>query len=120
VTEWKYKLNALIKIIDRKKPKLAIVFDKTKFEASKLAHKLTLKGHNALSLHGNLSRNQRDKAMHLFRHGHARILVATDIAARGINVTGITYVINYDLPMNPNTYSHRLGMTARAAQKAKE
>jgi superfamily II DNA/RNA helicase len=73
----------------------------------------------AISLHGNLSQNQRDKAMHLFRHGHARILVATDIAARGIDVTGITHVINYDLPMDPNTYSHRLGRTARAGAEGK-
>jgi ATP-dependent RNA helicase DeaD len=119
VAEWKDKLNALLKILDREKPELAIVFVKTKFEASKLAHKLTLKGHNAISLHGNLSQNQRDKAMHLFRHGHARILVATDIAARGIDVTGITHIINYDLPMDPNTYSHRLGRTARAGAEGK-
>jgi ATP-dependent RNA helicase RhlE len=68
------------------------------------------------ALHGNKSQSQREKALDQFRSGRARVLVATDIAARGIDVTGVSHVINYDLPAEPESYVHRIGRTARAGK----
>jgi ATP-dependent RNA helicase RhlE len=74
---------------------------------------------NADAIHGNKSQNQRTKAMHDFKSGHLRVLVATDIAARGIDVDDISHVINYDLPNEPESYVHRIGRTGRAGAEGK-
>jgi ATP-dependent RNA helicase DeaD len=108
------KFPVLLNILKTKKPALALIFVRTKFGADKLARGLYQKGHRAMAIHGNLSQNRRDKAMYDFKHGHIHMLVATDIAARGLDVSGITHVINYDLPDEPTVYSHRVGRTARA------
>ncbi len=92
----------------------AIVFTRTKHRAKRLAKKLERIGHRAVALQGNMSQNQRDRAMNGFRSGTYNILVATDIAARGIDVAGVTHVINYDLPDTPDAYTHRIGRTGRA------
>ncbi len=93
-----------------------LVFTRTKHKAKSLAFQLKKSGFSAVSLQGNLSQNQRRKAMDGFRKGSFKILVATDIAARGIDVSGVSHVINYDLPDTVETYIHRTGRTGRADQ----
>jgi len=92
----------------------AIVFTRTKHGADKVVRQLGQKGLDAEAIHGNKSQNQRERALAAFRDGRIKTLIATDIAARGIDVDGITHVINYDLPNMPDSYVHRIGRTARA------
>jgi superfamily II DNA/RNA helicase len=92
----------------------AIVFTRTKHGADKVVRQLEQKGLAAEAIHGNKSQNQRERALAAFRDGRIKTLIATDIAARGIDVDGITHVINYDLPNMPDSYVHRIGRTARA------
>jgi ATP-dependent RNA helicase RhlE len=92
----------------------ALVFTRTKHGADKLVRSLAKAGIGAEAIHGNKSQNQRERVLAAFRQGRVRILVATDIAARGIDVEGISHVINYDLPNEPEAYVHRIGRTARA------
>jgi len=91
-----------------------IVFTRTKRGANRVAETLELEGHQVNALHGNKSQSQRERALKDFRTGRARVLVATDIAARGIDVTGVSHVINFDMPVEPESYVHRIGRTARA------
>jgi ATP-dependent RNA helicase RhlE len=92
----------------------ALVFTRTKYGADKLTRKLTRVGVTATSIHGNKSQNQRQRALDSFRTGRSRVLVATDVAARGLDVDGITHVFNFDLPNEPEAYIHRIGRTGRA------
>ena len=92
----------------------AIVFTRTKHRARRLAEQLGKSGHRAVALQGNMSQSQRDKAMAGFRARRFDILVATDIAARGIDVSGVSHVINYDVPTTPEAYTHRIGRTGRS------
>jgi ATP-dependent RNA helicase RhlE len=92
----------------------AIVFTRTKHGADKVVRQLEQHGLSAEAIHGNKSQNQRERALASFRVGRIKTLIATDIAARGIDVDGITHVINYDLPNMPDSYVHRIGRTARA------
>jgi ATP-dependent RNA helicase RhlE len=94
--------------------KKVIVFTKTKFVANKLSEYLCQNGIRSEAIHGNKSQNARQRALENFREGHIKSLVATDIAARGIDINEITHVINYDLPMEGESYVHRIGRTARA------
>jgi ATP-dependent RNA helicase RhlE len=94
-----------------------IVFTRTKRGADRVAEALESAGHGVAALHGNKSQPQRIKALDRFRDGRARILVATDIAARGIDVAAVSHVINYDLPAQPEDYVHRIGRTARAGAR---
>ncbi len=91
-----------------------IVFTRTKHGADRLANGLEAGGVSVDAIHGNKSQSQRERALDRFRTGRARVLVATDIAARGIDVSGITHVVNYDLPVEAESYVHRIGRTARA------
>jgi ATP-dependent RNA helicase RhlE len=91
-----------------------IVFTRTKRTANRVAETLEADGVRVSALHGNKSQPARQKALEQFRSGRARVLVATDIAARGIDVTGISHVINFDLPAQAEDYVHRIGRTARA------
>lgn len=91
-----------------------IIFSKTKWGAEKMAKKLRSMKHSAEAIHGNLRQNQRDNVINAFRNKQVRILVATDIAARGLDISHIEHVINYDLPQAPEDYIHRIGRTARA------
>jgi ATP-dependent RNA helicase RhlE len=91
-----------------------IVFARTKHRANRVAEQLDRSGVNAEAIHGNKSQGARQRALKRFRAGDARVLVATDIAARGIDVDGITHVINFELPNEPESYVHRIGRTARA------
>jgi ATP-dependent RNA helicase RhlE len=92
----------------------ALVFTKTKRGANQLAEQLERGGIKATAIHGNKSQNARQKALLAFRHKRVQVLVATDVAARGIDIDGITHVVNYDLPMEPENYVHRIGRTGRA------
>ncbi len=93
-----------------------LVFTRTKHRAKRLGEDLVKNGHNAIALHGNLPQGKRQSALDAFRKGHSRILVATDIAARGIDVSGVTHVINYDMPDTADAYTHRIGRTGRASR----
>ena len=107
--------NAKLREILRRDPKaLVLVFGRTKHGCEKLMKGLVDDGFNAASIHGNKSQGQRDRAIKAFRDGTIRILVATDVAARGIDIPGVNYVINYELPDTPDNYIHRIGRTARA------
>ncbi|MDJ0789847.1 MAG: DEAD/DEAH box helicase [Myxococcota bacterium] len=97
----------------------AIVFTRTKHRAKRLAQQLERQGRRAVALQGNMSQPQRDRAMNGFRNGAFDILVATDIAARGLDVAGVDYVINFDPPSTPETYTHRIGRTGRSEASGK-
>jgi ATP-dependent RNA helicase RhlE len=97
----------------------AIVFTRTKHRARRLAQQLDKAGHRAVGLQGNMPQAQRDRAMRGFRDRHFDILVATDIAARGIDVSDVSYVINYDVPNTPLAYTHRIGRTGRSERDGK-
>jgi ATP-dependent RNA helicase RhlE len=95
----------------------AIVFTRTKHRARRLAQQLSKAGHNAIGLQGSMSQNQRDRAMRGFRSRRYDVLVATDIVARGIDVSGVSHVINYDVPNTPEAYTHRIGRTGRSERE---
>lgn len=110
------KYAALKRIVDSDPRLFAVIFCRTKRETQKIAEKLIEDGYNAGALHGDLSQNQRDLVMAGFRKRQIQILVATDVAARGIDVDDITHVIHYQLPDEPETYNHRSGRTGRAGK----
>ncbi|TRD18958.1 DEAD/DEAH box helicase [Palleronia caenipelagi] len=107
----------LREILSRDMDALTLVFSRTKHGAEKLMKGLVADGFNAASIHGNKSQGQRDRAIKAFREGTINVLVATDVAARGIDIPGVAYVINYDLPDVPDNYVHRIGRTARAGRE---
>ncbi len=113
------KFPLLQKLIRDEDMERVLVFSKTKHRADKIAEALSKSRINADAIHGNKSQNQRTKAMHDFKSGRLRVLVATDIAARGIDVDDISHVINYDLPSEPECYVHRIGRTGRAGADGK-
>lgn len=94
----------------------AVVFTRTKHGANKVAEYLVKSGQTALAIHGNKSQSQREKSLASFKAGKTKILVATDIAARGIDIDGVSHVVNFELPNVPESYVHRIGRTARAGQ----
>lgn len=96
---------------------MTLVFTRTKHGAERLMKGLVADGYTAVSVHGNKSQNQRDRALKAFRAGEASVMVATDVAARGIDIPGVAYVINFDLPEVPENYVHRIGRTARAGRE---
>jgi ATP-dependent RNA helicase RhlE len=108
------KRTHLVKLLADASMARVIVFTRTKHAANRVAETLDRAKIPADAIHGNKSQNARQKALERFRSGRARVLVATDIAARGIDVDGITHVVNYELPNVPETYVHRIGRTARA------
>ena len=108
------KRNALRDLLAPREVERAIVFTRTKHGANRVAENLGKDGLQAAAIHGNKSQGQRERALAAFRDGSVRILVATDIAARGIDIPGVSHVINYDLPNVSESYVHRIGRTARA------
>jgi len=108
------KPGALVELLAEEKPSRVLVFTRTKHGADKVVRDLERTGIAAGAIHGNKSQGQRERALAAFRDGEAPILVATDIAARGIDVPGVSHVVNYDLPNVPEAYVHRIGRTARA------
>ena len=114
-----HKLDLLLHLLSDDDFTSAIVFARTKYRARRLAEQLSRSGHNAVALQGNMSQPQRDRAMNGFRQGRFDILVATDIAARGIDVASVSHVINFDVPSTPDAYTHRIGRTGRAERSGK-
>ncbi len=106
-------------LIRAEKPKLALVFCRTKRSVDKVAAGLEHDGVNAEAIHGDLMQHRRDRVMRGFRTGKINVLVATDLASRGIDVHEITHVINYDIPEDPEVYVHRVGRTARMGATGK-
>ncbi len=113
----KDKYNALKRVADYYPEIYAIIFCRTRLETQEIADKLISDGYNAESLHGELSQAQRDLTMAKFRHHHIQLLVATDVAARGLDVENLTHVINYGLPDDIESYTHRSGRTGRAGKR---
>lgn len=111
------KFDALSRLLDMESPELAIVFGRTKRRVDELSEALQKRGYSADGLHGDLSQNQRDTVMRKFRDGSIDVLVATDVAARGLDVSGVTHVVNFDLPQDPESYVHRIGRTGRAGKE---
>ncbi|MBW5445084.1 DEAD/DEAH box helicase [Cohnella sp. CFH 77786] len=111
------KFDALCRLLDMEPPELAIVFGRTKRRVAELSEALAKRGYASDGLHGDLSQNQRDAVMRKFRDGSIDVLVATDVAARGLDVSGVTHVINFDLPQDPESYVHRIGRTGRAGKE---
>ncbi len=110
------KTALLLKLLGNTAAESVLVFTRTKHRAKSLGKKLAAAGYRATSLQGNLSQGRRQAAMEGFRDGTFQILVATDIAARGIDVTKVSHVINYDIPSTPDAYIHRIGRTGRATR----
>lgn len=110
------KFAALVDYIKKSAITSGIVFCGMKFKTQRVSERLQAAGFKALPIHGDLSQNQREHAMRNFRSGHVELLIATDVAARGIDVPAVGHVINYDVPQDPLTYFHRIGRTARAGR----
>lgn len=108
------KIEALVRLIDMSPDFYGLVFTMTKSDADRVTRELDLKGYEAAALHGDIMQNQREKVLERFRLKKTRILVATDVAARGIDITGLSHVVNYSLPFDTATYVHRIGRTGRA------
>ena len=111
------KMSALCRIIDTAKDFYSLIFCKTKTGTDDLAMRLTERGYEVEALHGDVAQVQRERIMKKFKSQHATILIATDVAARGIDVNNLTHVVNYDLAGDAETYTHRIGRTGRAGNK---
>ncbi|HEY5258810.1 MAG TPA: DEAD/DEAH box helicase [Candidatus Baltobacteraceae bacterium] len=112
-----HKVAALARVIDMEAPTSAIVFCRTRTEVDELAETLGGRGYAAEALHGGLSQEQRDRVLRRFRDGTSEILVATDVAARGLDIEHVSHVVNYDVPSSPDAYVHRIGRTGRAGRE---
>ena len=113
VMETAAKRKRLAELVTEPEAKRVIVFARTKHGADRVTQNLAKDGIAAEAIHGNKAQNARQRALNAFRNGHVRVLVATDIVARGIDVPGVSHIINYDLPDEPENYVHRIGRTAR-------
>jgi ATP-dependent RNA helicase DeaD len=110
------KIAALGRVLDIEHPVSAIVFCRTRLEVDELAETLTARGHRAEALHGGLAQEQRDRVMQRFRTRKTDLLIATDVAARGLDVQHVSHVVNYDVPVAADAYVHRIGRTGRAGR----
>jgi ATP-dependent RNA helicase DeaD len=113
------KPDALAQVLLAEKPAQAIVFTRTKIRADQLYRRLRDDGMNVKALHGDLSQGQRDGVMLSFKGGRVKILVATDVAARGLDISTVTHIINYDVPISPDVYVHRIGRTGRIGRSGR-
>jgi len=108
------KFQALCEIMDQKSVKRALIFCSTKIGADRLSYKLRRERRDVAVIHGDLTQGQRERALEDFRRGRVRFLVATDVASRGLDIEGVTHVVNYEVPNDPLLYFHRIGRTGRA------
>ncbi len=113
------KTGLLLDLLEREKFERVLVFTRTKRGADRLSHILEKRSHSATRIHGDRSQSQRESALRSFKNGKTRVLVATDVAARGIDVDLVSHVINYDVPEVPEDYVHRIGRTGRAGNKGR-
>ncbi|MEK7531349.1 MAG: DEAD/DEAH box helicase [Patescibacteria group bacterium] len=119
VPEGQDKINILHDLLVQKEYNKVLIFGRTKHGVEKLAKTLVDRGFRAESIHGNKTQGGRQKALDLFKRDHVQVLVATDVAARGLDIVGVSHVINYDLPSSHEDYIHRIGRTGRAGKKGK-
>ncbi|WP_062805854.1 degradosome RNA helicase CshA [Enterococcus pernyi] len=110
------KFDVMTRLLDVQSPELTIVFGRTKRRVDELARGLEARGYRAEGIHGDLSQQKRMSVLRSFKSGHLDILVATDVAARGLDISGVTHVYNYDIPQDPESYVHRIGRTGRAGK----
>lgn len=111
------KVDALTRILDAETPSISMIFCRTKLGVDELGEALQARGYEVETLHGDLSQAQRDRVMRRFRTGQADILIATDVAARGLDIPDVSHVFNYDIPESAEAYVHRIGRTGRAGKK---
>lgn len=113
------KLDILCRLLDIDNPDLGIVFGRTKRRVDEIAEALNKRGYSAEGIHGDLTQSRRDTIMHRFKSGMTELLIATDVAARGLDITGVTHIYNFDIPQDPESYVHRIGRTGRAGETGK-
>lgn len=112
----KQKFDVLCRLLDIHSPELAIVFGRTKRRVDELSEALTKRGYGAEGIHGDLNQAKRDSVLRKFKEGTIEVLVATDVAARGLDISGVTHVFNFDIPQDSESYVHRIGRTGRAGK----
>lgn len=112
----RYKIETFCRLLDVDQPTVSLVFCRTKRGADALAHSLIARGYDAEALHGDMTQRERDNVMERFRQGNVSILVATDLAARGLDIEMVSHVFNFDIPEDPDSYVHRIGRTGRAGR----
>jgi ATP-dependent RNA helicase DeaD len=112
----KYKFDTLNNHLDIHSPDLAIVFSRTKKRVDEITEGLQARGYRAEGIHGDLTQGKRMSVLNKFKHGRIDVLVATDVAARGLDISGVTHVYNFDIPQDPESYVHRIGRTGRAGR----
>jgi ATP-dependent RNA helicase DeaD len=117
VVQRRHKAAALARVLDMESEAAAIVFCRTRIEVDELTQTLGARGYGAEALHGGLSQEQRDRVLRRFREGESDILVATDVAARGLDIDRVSHVVNFDVPSSPDAYVHRIGRTGRAGRE---
>lgn len=111
------KLDALCTILNETQPFMAIIFARTKLRVDNLEERMSDRGYNTQKIHGDVSQVKREKIIKSFKSAEIRYLIATDVAARGLDITGVTHIFNYDVPDDEKEYIHRIGRTARAGEK---
>jgi ATP-dependent RNA helicase DeaD len=117
IVQRRHKAAALARVLDMEAPTSVIVFCRTRIEVDELTETLGGRGYSAEALHGGLSQEQRDRVLRRFRDGASEILVATDVAARGLDIEHVSHVVNFDVPSSPDAYVHRIGRTGRAGRE---
>ncbi len=117
IVQRRHKVAALARVLDMEAPTSAMVFCRTRTEVDELTETLGGRGYRAEALHGGLSQEQRDRVMRRFRDGASELLVATDVAARGLDIEHVSHVVNFDVPSSPDAYVHRIGRTGRAGRE---
>ena len=117
IVQRRHKVAALARVLDMEAPTSIIVFCRTRTEVDELTETLGGRGYRAEALHGGLSQEQRDRVMRRFRDGASELLVATDVAARGLDIEHVSHVVNFDVPQSPDAYIHRTGRTGRAGRE---
>jgi len=115
VTE-RLKFDVLSRLLDIQSPDLSIVFARTKRRVDEISEALSKRGYSAEGIHGDLTQSKRDSVLRQFKDGTIEVLVATDVAARGLDISGVTHVFNFDIPQDPESYVHRVGRTGRAGK----
>jgi len=111
------KQEALFSVLDLDRPYMAIIFCRTKVRVDTLEEAMHNKGYNCVKLHSDILQSKREKIMKSFRNGDIQYLIATDVAARGLDISGVSHIYNYDIPENAESYIHRIGRTGRAGEK---
>ena len=115
--QYRDKIEALTRILDLESPSSAIVFCRTKREVDELSGTLQSRGYTAVAIHGDINQAQRERLLNAFREGNAELLIATEVAARGLDIPDVTHVFNYDIPDDADAYIHRIGRTGRMGRK---